>query len=49
MMHCCTGAAAAAKAKDIAYVQRIQSRQWTRLGVKGNRLQKHFKDDVFGR
>jgi len=45
---CAAGAAAVTKAKDIAYVQRLQSRQWTRLGVKSNQLQKHFRDDVFG-
>lgn len=44
-----TGAAAATKAKDIAYVQRLRSRQWTRLGVKGNQLQKHFRDQLTGR
>jgi len=42
------GTTAVAKAKDIAYVQRMQSRQWTRIGVKSNRLQRHFRDDVFG-
>jgi len=45
----CAGVAAVTKARDIAYVQRLQSRQWTRLGVKNNTLlQKHFRDDNFG-
>jgi len=43
-----SGAAAQTKAKDIAYVRRFQAQQWTQLGVKGNRLQRHFRDQVFG-
>jgi len=43
-----TGAAAVVKAKDIAYFQRHRSHHWTNLGVKGNKLQRHFRDQVFG-
>jgi pre-60S factor REI1 len=43
-----TGAAALTKAKDIAYVRRLQAQQWTQVGIKANKLQRHFRDQVFG-
>jgi pre-60S factor REI1 len=43
-----TGTAAVVKAKDVAYFQRQRAENWTKLGVNANRLQKHFRDQVFG-
>lgn len=43
-----TGDSAKKKAKDLAYIQRQRSKHQTRLSVKANRFQKHFRDQVFG-
>jgi len=43
-----TGAAAQQKAKDIAYLNRMRSRYMVNVGVKSNKLQRHFRDDNFG-
>jgi hypothetical protein len=34
------------KARDISYMQRVQSRYATSLGVKANKLQKHFRPQI---
>ncbi|KAB7494036.1 Zinc finger protein [Armadillidium nasatum] len=34
------------KARDINYMKRIQSKQFMKLGVKGNKLQTHFRPQV---
>lgn len=38
--------AAAKKARDIHYLKRMQSRYMMKLGVKNNKLQKHFRQQV---
>jgi len=43
-----TGPAAMQKAKDIAYANRMRSRYEMHVGVKSNKLQRHFRDDNFG-
>jgi len=43
-----TGPAAVQKAKDIAYANRMRSRYVMNVGVKANKLQRHFRDDNFG-
>ncbi|ESN94585.1 hypothetical protein HELRODRAFT_107851 [Helobdella robusta] len=43
-----TGSAALARAKDIAYVHKFQSKHFMKLGIKSNKLQRHFRDQNFG-
>jgi len=43
-----TGPAAMQKAKDIAYANRMRSRYAMNVGIKANKLQRHFRDDNFG-
>ncbi|PSN43459.1 hypothetical protein C0J52_23085 [Blattella germanica] len=38
--------AAVRKARDLHYMKRLQSKYMTNLGVKGNKLQKHFRPQV---
>ncbi|XP_029641653.1 zinc finger protein 622 [Octopus sinensis] len=41
-----SGPAAQKKAKDVAYVQHLRSRQHLKLSIKANKLQKHFRPQV---
>lgn len=43
-----TGQVALRKAKDIAYVERVRSKHYLNVGVKANKLQRHFRDQNFG-
>ena len=38
--------AAKQKAKDIKYMQRVQQKYHTKLGIKANKLQTHFRQQV---
>lgn len=44
---CTAGCSAHQKAKDIAYLQKCRQKYFMKLGVKSNKLQRHFRDQVF--